>query len=250
MLIKKAIGFASVAALLGTVFACSSSTSTGTPAGDAAGTVKPVVDASTDRGTPITPVTDSAPPAPACTATDAAGFTPVDYHSPRKIVGACTDAQIAKFANDCFGATGSEAACTAWLGDAGNKNCNTCISTDSADAAWGAVVDNSLNLGGCVELGATDKTCGKKLTDGRDCVLFTCDENAGGNCEGATTAQFNACVAASSKAGCKSYWDPYVACQTAEKANPCLAGAAADRVKTVVTVFCGAATTGDASTGG
>lgn len=203
--------------------ACSSTTSSTTPAGDAGkpattagdGAVTPPTgtgDAA--KPTPTTPPTGddgSTPPATGCAAPATVSYTPVPsaFKDPFWGTNNCTTAQMTAFNDACLGTTGDATKCKTWYSDAANAACWGCIFPEATTASptnSGFIVPpGSVNLAGC--FAHFDKPCGEKVWEANGCQAIACDDNKGGNCEGVTDQTvLDKCNTDAENGACGTYW--------------------------------------------
>jgi len=137
--------------------------------------------------------------------------------------GACTDLQIASYADRCIGdSPGSDLdACRAIERDPANTACLKCLFSTVQDETYGPIVIGwdkrwYANVGGCMALidgDATENGCGAKHN-----ALQTCRNAACANCT--TDSAFDACWRQAGSTVCKSYDDDAV-CDTSPEYGPC-----------------------------
>ncbi len=200
---KKVIGLVAFAGMAGLASGVGCTVTSVTPSTDAqADTSTTPGDASPSTDRTVPPPGDSG--APGCYIAKDALFLAADTKPPAKALKLCTDAQIDGYWANCIDdKTGSEAKCTAFLGDAANKACLTCIEYDTtakippvildADAEGGFYV----NEAACAFLTINKPECANTYASNLMCYASVCasctSEAAGSACEAA--AEAGACKA-------------------------------------------------------
>jgi hypothetical protein len=177
------------------------------------------------------------------------------YVASTPTTGICTSQQVSDFVAACYGTSGSNKACNAWLAIAGNVACGNCVSPADSSGNFitqgpqvvestGAILPNTP---GCVAL--TDKTngtaCAPALSNYAQCEDVACN-----GCSSQTT--FDTCQQATStgSGACASYYTAFagscasdvgdggIASQTGECQDPAF----------IFNLYCGGADGGTVST--
>jgi hypothetical protein len=197
------------------------------------------------------------------TPADVSGFTPPAYHHATGAhQGACTDAFIAAYYQDCLAANSTQQTCAKWgtSADPAHKTCAQCLITQATATKYGPLVLYkgviNANIAGCIEL--LDPTnglnCATAIQQSEECDHAACDSV----CPVTDNASFQLwqqCVTAAEAAGCKKYADA-AKCGSAEQdggpAAACFPSGASpafqDYYNAIAPVFCGG-TASDASGG-
>jgi len=193
-----------------------------------------------------------------CTPADVTTFAPQPYvHAKDAHQGACTDAQIHAFYDDCLAPTATQQTCAPFSGSSAsteNKACAACIVSRDSDPKLGPLVEHkgtiSVNVAGCMEIAdpANGLACAKAYQAADACERAACSAN----CPVTDEASFQlylACVSDAAKTGCASFTSA-LACVSAEAdagASACFAGQTfADSYLAVAPIFCGSAPDGGA----
>ncbi len=138
-----------------------------------------------------------------CKAPSTIDFEPM-FKAPQTHRNLCSTSQLYAFVNACGVDASTRDTCQAFLNDAANATCESCLRTDSTERVWGAFVDGLPNIGGCISaMDGTQSAMGADFMALTQCEFAACDAR----CEGATTEESNACLTAADNGVCSTYVD-------------------------------------------
>jgi hypothetical protein len=277
MSIRNALGLVSTLALVGTVVACSSSddssntpaTAPTTPA--ATPTTPPKKDPAPNAGQGTTPAKDAGSsattpepqPEDKCTPGSVTSFK---YTAPAKSKAfgqnACTAANVDTFVESCLANTATEESCADWK--KANAACGACMATSNAEVkGTGPFFEEAgqvtgVNIEGCLD--QYKAGCGPKYAEFAGCLGAACNNEVGGNCDGAADSDVEACQQGAVQGPCRARTQAVVTgCKGAlafggqgdSPGEACFPGQGEDQldwIKRFALMFCGPKT--DTATGG
>jgi hypothetical protein len=212
-MLKKSLGLVSGAALICLfAYGCSSSDSTVTPAADAGTSSGGDSGSTTKKDSGGTPDTDGGDETgDTCTAdADAVkDFAPNWIPPSGKAQGKCTDAQVEALLSCELDPAADQTACKAVIADKNNKDCGTCLESQTGDAKYGPIIIGDgvvqINYAGCIALLEPDVTadgCGAKYQALGECTDTACQCPV---TDDATFADRNKCLTKAETTVCKSF---------------------------------------------
>jgi hypothetical protein len=184
MSMKKMMGVVSTIAIVAGAFACTTETVEETPG----------TDGGADR---IAPTADARPDVEqnTCVPPAQVNYTYTPPGNAQTGRNVCTPAQIDGLLTACLANNSTPAGCTEWRN--ANAACGTCaLSASDAQPTGAFFVDaqgtlTGVNMEGC--LSGFAPGCGPRYVEYVTCLRGACNEQQGGNCEGAEEADVDAC---------------------------------------------------------
>ncbi len=114
----------------------------------------------------------------------------------------CNSSQIYAFVSACGTTTSTHDTCHAFLSDAANRGCSSCLATPASAHTWGAFVDGYPNIGGCIaRLDPAQMAIALDYQAVAQCEAAACTAA----CTGATAEQLEACLTDVDGGACASY---------------------------------------------